>query len=481
VTERVSITQHSPLTKNIMANIAGVEMEELRVPEVGESISEVVIGQWHKSEGEAVSRDEEIVELESEKATFEAPAPVAGVLAKIVKKSGATAEVGEVIAYIDPNGEDRSDGQSKENQSSENQSRENQSSESQPSESQASQSAAQRDADAPQAHESEAAPEPARGSTSEHLSHRDRPMADDPDIVETAPRVMPAAARALGEHRLSPEDVEATGPGHRLLKEDVLRHVAENRNQAPPAQAASSRPARPRASSDREERKPMSPLRKRIASRLVEAQHNAALLTTFNEADLSEVKSLRKEHGEAFQKKHGVKLGFMAFFVKAVVEALKNCPELNAQIDGDDIVYQRRYDIGIAIGTERGLVVPILRDADRLGFADIENAINDYGTRARDGNLKIDEMMGGTFTISNGGVYGSLLSTPIVNPPQSGVLGMHAIQDRPVAMNGEVVIRPMMYLALTYDHRIVDGREAVTFLREIKEAIEEPARILIEI
>ncbi len=225
----------------------------------------------------------------------------------------------------------------------------------------------------------------------------------------------------------------------------------------------------------------MSPLRKRIASRLVEAQHNAALLTTFNEADLTEVKQLRKEHGEAFQKKHGVKLGFMAFFVKAVVEALKNCPALNARIDGDDMVFHRHYDIGIAIATDRGLVVPILRDADRLGFADIENAINDYGLRARSGNLKIDEMMGGTFTISNGGVYGSLLSTPIVNPPQSGVLGMHAIQERPVALHGEVVIRPMMYLALTYDHRIVDGREAVTFLREIKEAIEEPARILIEI
>jgi 2-oxoglutarate dehydrogenase E2 component (dihydrolipoamide succinyltransferase) len=225
----------------------------------------------------------------------------------------------------------------------------------------------------------------------------------------------------------------------------------------------------------------MSPMRRRIASRLVEAQRNAALLTTFNEADLTAVKDLRKEHGEAFQKKHGVKLGFMAFFVKAVVEALKNCPELNASIDGDEMVYHNFYDIGIAIGTERGLVVPILRNADRLGFAEIESTINEYGTRARAGKLGIDEMTGGTFTISNGGVYGSLLSTPIVNPPQSGVLGMHAIQDRPVAMNGQVVIRPMMYLALTYDHRIVDGREAVTFLREIKEAIEEPARILIEI
>lgn len=225
----------------------------------------------------------------------------------------------------------------------------------------------------------------------------------------------------------------------------------------------------------------MSTMRRSIAARLVEAQRQAALLTTFNEADLSAVKELRKTHGEAFQKKHGVKLGFMAFFVKATIEALKNCPELNARIEGDDIIYRHYYDIGIAIGVERGLVVPILRDADKLGFADIEHSIEDFALRAREGKLKIDEMMGGTFTISNGGVYGSLLSTPIVNPPQSGVLGMHAIQERPVAIKGQVVIRPMMYLALTYDHRIVDGREAVTFLREIKEAIEDPARILIEI
>ncbi len=454
-----------------MANIAGVEMEELRVPEVGESISEVVIGQWHKREGETVERDEELVELESEKATFEAPAPVAGTLAKIVKQSGASAEVGEVIAYIDPNGGRAAPAESRQVESVES----------------AASSQEQPPSEPPRAREAPPRPEPTRGSTPDHLSHRDRPLGDGPDLVETAPRVMPSAVRALGEHQLSAAEVQATGPGHRLLKEDVLRHVADKSgvtsgptSSAKPPTPPPPRP-QPQATGEREERKPMSPLRKRIASRLVEAQHNAALLTTFNEADLTEVKQLRKEHGEAFQKKHGVKLGFMAFFVKAVVEALKNCPELNARIDGDDLVYHRYYDIGIAIGTERGLVVPILRDTDKLGFAEIENAITDYGVRARDGKLQIDEMMGGTFTISNGGVYGSLLSTPIVNPPQSGVLGMHAIQDRPVAVDGQVVIRPMMYLALTYDHRIVDGREAVTFLREIKEAIEEPARILIEI
>lgn len=467
-----------------MANTAGVEMEELRVPEVGESISEVVIGQWHKNEGDPVERDEELVELESEKATFEAPSPTAGTLAKILKGPGSSAEVGEVIAYIDPSG--KSSGGSAAPSAA--------SSAPEPAPTPPPQlTTPPPKAAAPEPPAAQPAPpaqpEQNRERSSGHLGHRDQPGANDPDLVETAPRVMPSAARLLGEHNLSAEDVEATGPGGRLLKEDVLRHVAAPPHAAPPApQHATPAPAPAppsaapsRGSGEREERKPMSPLRRRIASRLVEAQHNAALLTTFNEADLTAVKELRKEHGEAFQKKHGVKLGFMAFFVKAVVEALKNCPELNASIDGDELVYHNYFDIGIAIGTEKGLVVPILRDADRLGFAEIENTIADYGVRARSNALKIDEMLGGTFTISNGGVYGSLLSTPIVNPPQSGVLGMHSIQERPVAINGEVVIRPMMYLALTYDHRIVDGREAVTFLREIKEAIEEPARILIEI
>lgn len=469
-----------------MANIAGVEMEELRVPEVGESISEVVIGQWHKQEGDPVERDEELVELESEKATFEAPAPTAGTLAKIIKGPGSSAEVGEVIAYIDPSGKS---GGGASTPSAEPSTPEPEPEQPAPAPQPTAQAPKTETPQPPQP-EPPARPDQSRERSS-HLSHRDQPASDDPDIVETAPRVMPSAARLLGEHNLSAGDVQATGPGGRLLKEDVLRHVAAPPHSAPPApqRTAPSAPPAPappspaasRASGEREERKPMSPLRRRIASRLVEAQHNAALLTTFNEADLTAVKELRKEHGEAFQKKHGVKLGFMAFFVKAVVEALKNCPELNASIDGDELVYKNYFDIGIAIGTEKGLVVPILRDADRMGFAEIENTIADYGVRARKNALKIDEMMGGTFTISNGGVYGSLLSTPIVNPPQSGVLGMHSIQERPVALNGEVVIRPMMYLALTYDHRIVDGREAVTFLREIKEAIEEPARILIEI
>ncbi len=424
------------------------EAAEVVVPPVGESISEVVIGQWRKQEGDQVTVDEEIVELESEKATFEAPAPVGGVLTKILKQSGQTAEVGEVIAYIEVGASAQGKGASP-----------------------------------------AVPPKSAAIPTPEAVPRQE------------APRVMPSAQRELAQRGISPADVTPTGPGGRLLKEDVIRHAAGPTGgtpapQAPPSPQASLPTPPPQSMAPHavspylpptyvshrvEERKSMSTMRKAIASRLVEAQHQAALLTTFNEADLSAVKELRKTHGETFQKKHGVKLGFMGFFVKAVIEALKNCPELNARIEGDDIIYRRFYDIGIAIGVERGLVVPILRDADKLGFADIEHAIDDFARRARDGKLKLEEMMGGTFTISNGGVYGSLLSTPIVNPPQSGVLGMHSIQDRPVAVNGEVVIRPMMYLALTYDHRIVDGREAVTFLREIKEAIEDPARILIEI
>jgi 2-oxoglutarate dehydrogenase E2 component (dihydrolipoamide succinyltransferase) len=284
---------------------------------------------------------------------------------------------------------------------------------------------------------------------------------------------MPAAQRALAEHGLRAEAVEATGPGGRLLKEDVARHVEK-----PQAET----PQQPAPKHDRQEEVvPMTRLRRTVAERLVEAQRNAALLTTFNEADMSSVLALRKEHGEAFQKKYNVKLGFMSFFVKASIEALKQFPVLNAEVRESNIVYHNFYDIGIAIGSGKGLVVPVLRNAERLSFAEIELAIGDFARRAQENKLKVDELQGGTFTISNGGVYGSLLSTPIVNPPQSAVLGMHAIQERPVARDGNVVIRPMMNLAVTYDHRIIDGREAVSFLRKIKDLIENPARILIEV
>lgn len=291
--------------------------------------------------------------------------------------------------------------------------------------------------------------------------------------------VMPAAARVLAEKGLSPSEVTATGPGNRLLKEDVLRHGQA----APPSTPAiSSVPSAAIATGARtEEIVPMSMLRKKVAERLVQAQQNAALLTTFNEIDMTAAMELRKRHQDAFVKKYGAKLGFMSFFIKASVEALKGVPQINAEIRGDTIVYKHYYDIGVAVGGGKGLVVPVIKNAERLSFAQVELTIADFGKRAQSNSLKLEELQGGTFTISNGGVYGSLLSTPIVNPPQSGVLGLHAIQDRPVAREGQVVIRPMMYVALTYDHRIVDGREAVTFLKRIKDTLEDPARILLEI
>jgi 2-oxoglutarate dehydrogenase E2 component (dihydrolipoamide succinyltransferase) len=311
-----------------------------------------------------------------------------------------------------------------------------------------------------------------------------------PTVPTAAERVMPSARRILAETGIAAASVPATGPGGRLLKEDVERYADGQRQVAPPAVTTMPVPAPQQVTvqsvglpaDDRgEELVPMSPLRQRVAQRLVEAQQTAALLTTFNEVDMSEAMALRKVHQEAFQKKYGIKLGFMSFFVKATIEALKHFPQLNAEIRGSAIAYRNYYDIGIAVSGGKGLVVPILRNAERLSFAEIEQGIADFGARARENKIGLAELQGGTFTISNGGVFGSLLSTPIVNPPQSGILGLHAIQDRPVAREGQVVIRPMMYLALTYDHRIVDGREAVTFLKQIKELVEEPSRILLEL
>lgn len=407
---------------------------ELKIPELGESITEVEIGAWLKTKGDAVAKDEPVVALESDKATVELPAPISGTIAEVLKKKGDTAAIGEVIAYIDK------DGQAEANKT------------------------VREGRDEPKAVKKE----PARAKP------------------EEAPRVMPAAQRLLAEEGLRAEHVKATGPGGRLLKEDVLRHVEENKpkdNEAKPVETtATAVTPKPAPSGGREEEVvPMTRLRRTVAERLVEAQRTAAMLTTFNEIDMSAVMGLRKEHGELFQQKYNVKLGIMSFFVKASVEALKANPAVNAEVRGTDIVYRNYYDIGVAIGGGKGLVVPILRNVERMSFAEIEMAIGDFARRAKENKLKPDELQGGTFTISNGGIYGSLLSTPILNPPQSGILGMHAIQDRPVAREGNVVIRPMMYVALTYDHRIVDGREAVTFLRRIKEIIENPARLLIEV
>jgi 2-oxoglutarate dehydrogenase E2 component (dihydrolipoamide succinyltransferase) len=400
---------------------------ELKVPTVGESITEVQMGEWLKGEGDSVARDEVIAKIETDKVTVDLTAPNDGVLSQIKVKKGQTANVGDVIGYIEEG--------------------------------------------------AASAPKPKAAEPAKPAAAKAEPPAEErsKSVRPTIPpqgfaRVMPSARRALKERGLNPEDVEATGPGGRVLKEDVDRL-----KEKPAAKA-------PQVAQDRqEEAVAMSPFRKRIAERLVQSQQTAALLTTFNEVDMGAVMELRKTHQEAFQEKYGIKLGFMSFFVKATIEALKLIPSVNAEIRGNDVVYKNFYDIGVAVGGGKGLAVPVIRNAERLGFAEVEQTIADFGKRAKDNKLELSELQGGTFTITNGGIYGSMMSTPIVNPPQSGILGLHAIQDRPMAVKGQVVIRPMMYVALTYDHRLVDGREAVTFLKRIKQCMEEPARILLEV
>ncbi len=447
-------------------------MTDVKVPSVGESIAEVFIGTWLKKAGDRIEKDEPLVEIETDKASLEVPAPASGVIGELLKDEGDTAEVGEVIARIEegdgagdaapeesaPGTSDDADAGSDEDAAAD--------------ASPKGPSGDGGDAGGDDAAESSAAPEARDG---------DRGMG----------HVMPAARRLIQEHGLDPAKIRATGPGGRVLKEDVQRHLDGGDAPAPSKEAPGSAPAAAGGSgaddgaapagARSEETVPMSPLRRTIARRLVEAQQTAALLTTFNEVDMSAVMKLRSEHRDAFEKRYGVRLGFMSFFVKASIDALKTIPQLNAEIRDDKIVYKDYYDVAVAVSTKKGLVTPVVRDAEAMSFAELEKAIAEYGTRAQEGKLTPDELTGGTFTISNGGVFGSLLSTPIVNPPQSGVLGMHTIQQRPVAVDGEVVIRPMMYLALTYDHRIVDGREAVTFLKRIKDAVENPARMLIEI
>jgi 2-oxoglutarate dehydrogenase E2 component (dihydrolipoamide succinyltransferase) len=400
---------------------------ELKVPAVGESITEVMVGAWKKREGDPVAIDESIVEIESDKATVELPAPVAGIVSKILKASGEKAVVGEVIGYMEP---------------------------------------AAAGAAPPAARPAPAAPAP-------------QPSAPA--------RVMPAAARVLGEAGIAPAAVAATGPGGRITKADAVQAASRPAPAAAPPVPVSRVqpqaplvPAAPRGA--REERAVLiSPIRRRIAERLVEAQHQAALLTTFNEVDMSAVMAVRGKFKDVFQERYGVKLGFMSFFVRAAVEALRAVPQVNAEYRDPHIVFRDYYDIGIAVGGGKGLVVPVIRNAELLSFAQIEQTIGDFARRAAENKLKLEELQGGTFTISNGGVYGSMLSTPIINPPQSGILGLHAIQDRPMAVNGQVVVRPMMYLALSYDHRLVDGREAVTFLKRIKDTIEDPTRLMLEV
>ena len=412
---------------------------QIVVPSLGESVTEATVVKWLKEAGQPVAMDEPLVELETDKITLEVPAAANGVLGSIEVAAGDSVEVGAILGFIEEAGG-------------------------------MAPSAPPCAPVAPEAaHESapKAAPEPAPAAPADTLS--------------------PAVRKLIDEHGLDPAAIAATGPNRRLTKGDVLAHLAAMPAAAaapapvpvpapPPAATALPRPA----TGPREERVPMTRLRIRIAERLKQAQNNAAMLTTFNEVDMSGVMAVRERLREAFEKKHGARLGFMSFFLKAVTIALKEIPAVNAEIDGTDIIYKNHYDIGVAVGTDQGLVVPVLRDADRLSFAEIETGIAALGRRARDGKLTMDDLTGGTFTITNGGVYGSLQSTPILNPPQSGILGMHKIQKRPVAIDDELAIRPMMYLALSYDHRIIDGREAVTFLVRVKQCIEDPERILLD-
>jgi 2-oxoglutarate dehydrogenase E2 component (dihydrolipoamide succinyltransferase) len=442
---------------------------DVKVPASGESISEVQIGQWRKAEGDRVTEDEVLVEIETDKAAMDLPAPATGTLIRILKKDGEEAAPGDVIAQIEESA-DAGAGDGK--------------------------GAKQAPKKEPPAAEPERKEPPQKKPPREEPPKekppvRKPPEEEKPDKIRASAkaesdgaeaRVMPSARRALAENHLDAGGVEGTGPGGRVLKEDVLRHVERKEKVEQEPAAPAPAPVAEGYPEGREEQiVPMSPLRRVIARNLVAAQQNAALLTTFNEADMSEVIALRKQHQEAFQRKYNIKLGFMSFFVKAAVEALKLIPQVNAEVRETNIVYRNYYDVGIAVGGGKGLVVPILRNAERLGFAEIELAIADFARRAQENKITLEELKGGTFTISNGGIYGSMLSTPIVNAPQSGILGLHAIQDRPVARDGQVLVRPIMYLALTYDHRIVDGREAVTFLKHIKDLIEQPVRMLIEI
>ncbi|MEI8152103.1 MAG: 2-oxoglutarate dehydrogenase complex dihydrolipoyllysine-residue succinyltransferase [Hyphomicrobiales bacterium] len=405
-------------------------MAEIRVPTLGESVTEATIGKWFKKPGEAVAVDEPLVELETDKVTIEVPAPAAGVLSDIAAKDGETVGVGALL------------GQIKEGAGS---------------------PAAAKPAAAPAA--AAKAAEPPRASAS-----ADAPLA-------------PSVRRIAAETGVDPAKVDGSGKDGRVTKGDMLAAIERAASSPAPVAQTSAKVRAPSPADDasREERVKMTRLRQTIARRLKEAQNTAAMLTTFNEVDMSAVMHMRNQYKDQFEKRHGVKLGFMGFFARACVAALKEIPAVNAEIDGGDLIYKNYYHIGIAVGTEKGLVVPVVRDCDHKSLAGIEKTITDFGKRARDGALKIEEMQGGTFTITNGGVYGSLMSTPILNAPQSGILGMHKIQERPMVVAGKIEVRPMMYLALSYDHRIVDGREAVTFLVKVKDVLEDPARLVLDL
>ena len=395
---------------------------EVKVPQLSESVSEATLGTWHKKEGEAVSRDENLIDIETDKVVLETPAPADGVLVKIIKSDGDTVTSGELIAQIDTEAKAASG-------------------------------------------DSKPVAEPVPAVT---------PPPAAPAPAAAAGAASPAARKILEEKGMSASDVSGSGRGGRVTKEDAV--AAQ-----PAARAAAAAPAVQLSGDRPEERVPMTRLRARIAERLLQSKNENAILTTFNEVNMAPIMAMRKQYGDKFEKAHGVRLGFMGFFVKAAVAALKKFPILNASVDGNDIVYHGYIDIGIAVGSPRGLVVPIIRDADQMSIADIEKKIAEFGAKAKDGKLSMEELTGGTFSISNGGVFGSMLSTPIINPPQSAILGIHATKDRPVVENGQIVIRPINYLAMSYDHRIIDGREAVLGLVTMKEALEDPARLILDV
>ena len=396
---------------------------EVRVPQLPESVADATLVAWHKKPGDAVSRDENLVDLETDKVVLEVPAPAAGVIKELKVQNGATVTSGQLLALLEEGA-------------------------------------------------AAAAPAPAVAAKAEAVAAEEAA----PPKGGAADKLAPSVRRLVEEHKLDSAAIPGSGRDGRITKGDVLAHMAPK-----PAAAPAAAPAVAPAAGRTERRVPMTRLRARIAERLVQAQSTAAMLTTFNEVDLKAVNELRAKYKDRFEKQHGARLGFMSFFVKACVEALRRFPIVNASIDGNDIVYHEYYDIGVAVSTDRGLVVPVLRDADAMGFGEIEKSVVAYANKAREGSLTIEEITGGTFTITNGGVFGSLLSTPILNMPQAAILGMHKIQERPVVVNGEVVVRPMMYLALSYDHRIIDGRDSVQFLVAVKEALEDPARLLLQV
>ncbi|MBK7904302.1 MAG: 2-oxoglutarate dehydrogenase complex dihydrolipoyllysine-residue succinyltransferase [Proteobacteria bacterium] len=412
---------------------------EVRVPQLPESVADATLVAWRKQPGDAVSRDENLVDLETDKVVLEVPAPVSGVLREIKAQNGATVTGGQILAVID-----------------------------------------------------EGAVAPATAVATGEAGRRPGEVAASPAAVgetrKDSDKLAPSVRRLVDEHKLAPADIAGSGRDGRITKGDVLTHLAD-KSAAPDATSKPAMSARPASApvpsqpaGERGERRvPMTRLRARIAERLIQAQSTAAMLTTFNEVDFKAVNELRARYKDKFEKEQGVRLGFMSFFVKACVEALQRFPVVNASVDGNDIVYHEYYDIGVAVSTERGLIVPVLRNADHMGFGEIEKSVVGYATRAREGQLTLEELTGGTFTITNGGVFGSLLSTPILNMPQSAILGMHKIQERPVVVDGQIVVRPMMYLALSYDHRLIDGKEAVQFLVSVKDSLEDPARLLLQI